>query len=254
MAQTEVNVNQEQKEELLRLIVDSPFQFTPVHLQQLISDEFELEFAEVRKCMYRIFDINEKIFLDEADSAIKPNVKSQKKRADRFYQRFREGFNRKDKKVIVAEGDSWFEFPQAIKDIIDHLNDNQRYNVFSMAYGGDWLANIIYDGKYVEKLSVIKPDVFLVSGGGNDMVGADRLGLMVNRNGGCPLRYGSATEYRSRIQSIYGNTIPAPSDTEVATALLTQANIENSFYSFLLILKVQYMKMLLCYSLSRLSW
>ena len=75
---------------------------------------------------------------------------------------------------IFVEGDSWFEHP-FIKEIIDHLIDNSNYAIHTLAYGGDWIGNYLQEQKYLKKLLHIKPSVFLLSGGGNDLVGEGRL-------------------------------------------------------------------------------
>jgi hypothetical protein len=92
---------------------------------------------------------------------------------------------RNGKKLILAEGDSWFQFPRifmnvdAVSDVIDHLIKTSDYIVYSLAYGGDWLSNILSLDEYIEELPKLSPDAFLISGGGNDMVGNMRLATMV---------------------------------------------------------------------------
>ncbi len=128
---------------------------------------------------------------------LKPfNRKEHKARGKKFDQRFRDnpGFrNNPDNVVALAEGDSWFCFPKihlpglrglfndAVHDIIDHLIDRPEYAVHSLAAGGDWLNNMLDEKnqQYVENLSKLMPDVFLVSGGGNDMAVDNRIAHMV---------------------------------------------------------------------------
>ncbi|MFC1662284.1 hypothetical protein ACFL3S_12675 [Gemmatimonadota bacterium] len=91
--------------------------------------------------------------------------------------------------TVLAEGDSWFQFPtlwvgkvkvrDVVKDIIDHLMGRQDLCVKSIAAGGDWLSNMLHSREYLPELSTIEPDVFLFSGGGNDMLGGGRAGNMV---------------------------------------------------------------------------
>ena len=76
--------------------------------------------------------------------------------------------------VIVSEGDSWFQYPVIITDIIDHLNQIDEYAIRSFGFGGDWLSNIAEEAEFMNALNEYKPEVFLLSGGGNDIVG-DRL-------------------------------------------------------------------------------
>lgn len=103
-----------------------------------------------------------------------------------FDRKIKKGFRRDPAHVVIlSEGDSWFEFPRIffrlnpVKDIVDWLIDEPRYAVYSIASGGDWLSNEIYTGEYIEELPMVSPDVFLISGGGNDLVGGKRLTTMV---------------------------------------------------------------------------
>jgi len=115
------------------------------------------------------------------------------RREGRFANRIAAGDKRP---VIVSEGDSWFQFPFLVKDIIDHLND--QYTVFSMAAAGDTADNMVfgsprkYHREYLNKLREHKERVqaFLFSGAGNDIIGDDRatgkpalLGLIKPFNG-----------------------------------------------------------------------
>ncbi|KPM47888.1 hypothetical protein AFM12_11670 [Jiulongibacter sediminis] len=86
----------------------------------------------------------------------------------------------KDLKRVVAEGDSWFNHP-FLCDILEVLNLENNVSVYSMAYAADWLQNYIYGGEYIEGLSLIKPDAFLVSGGGNDLLEGQKLGLFIRQ-------------------------------------------------------------------------
>ncbi len=228
------------KADLLDKLIDNPLQFSEEDFEALITDA-TLTFTDIRHGVLRIFDINERIFQEESDANNVLNRKTFKKRETRFYEKFRKGSQRANGKVIVAEGDSWFQFPVFIKDIIDHLNDNPKYSIYSLAYGGDWLTNIIYDGRYVEKLSVFNPDAFLVSGGGNDLVGSDRIGIMINSKCNCPLRHQDLNELDTVIYQSYGQipfTVATGEDKKIF--LDVQKYIRPSFYSFLHIMKLQY--------------
>jgi hypothetical protein len=229
------------KWQLLNKLMNEPLGFSESEFQQLLSPQFKLEFNDLRKCILRIFDINENILLEQSDANMALNRKSQRKRAKKFYEKFRNGFDRSNGKVILAEGDSWFEFPYFIHDIIDHLMDHDHYAVYSLAYGGDWLTNIIYEGRYIEKLSVFNPDVFLVSGGGNDLVGSDRLGSMVSAPGNCRLKYTSADSFLVHLRSVYNNNpLAIPTDEETDVMFTTQQYIRKEFYAFMKIMELQY--------------
>ncbi len=145
----------------------------------------EFIFAEVAK---RIFSLG--VILNESDAEKglmgKFNDKDRKRRNDHYLELIGEGFREDPNHIVVmAEGDSWFEFPRvylkidAVKDILDWLIEDDNYAVYSLASGGDWLSNMLYLGEYIEDLPKVSPDVFLISGGGNDLVGNHRLATMV---------------------------------------------------------------------------
>ncbi len=141
-----------------------------------------------KKVLKRIFDINAIVNESESEEGHlgKFNEKDRKFRNKKFKEKIRDGFRaKKDSVVILAEGDSWFQFPRIylridpVKDIIDWLIDDPKYAIHSLAAGGDWLSNIFHSGEYIEELPKVSPDVFLISGGGNDLVGNNRLAIMV---------------------------------------------------------------------------
>lgn len=82
--------------------------------------------------------------------------------------------------VLVSEGDSWFQFPIFLEDVIDQLFS--YFNIWSVDAAGDTLQNMILDNaEYMQALRQNKEDVraFLFSGGGNDIVGEDENGRSV---------------------------------------------------------------------------
>ncbi len=88
----------------------------------------------------------------------------------------------------------------------------------------------MYDEKYVEELSIHRPDVFLISGGGNDLLSGNRLAIMVDPEARGPLR--------------------APYEMERMLAQETEADkvdirsgyryLSKDFYSFIWLMKAQY--------------
>lgn len=101
-----------------------------------------------------------------------------------FTREIKKGFRgKKGNMVILAEGDSWFNYPILLSDVLDWVSMEPDMIVHSLAEGGDWLLNMLSGRKYVELLSVIQPDVFLISAGGNDLVGRNRLAAMVTDKG-----------------------------------------------------------------------
>ncbi|OMP75139.1 caspase family protein [[Flexibacter] sp. ATCC 35208] len=75
---------------------------------------------------------------------------------------------------IVSEGDSWFQHP-LVRDIIDHLS--KVYAIYCTAAAGDTLSNYLSQDKkqgeyFLDALVEYSPGYFLISGGGNDILGA----------------------------------------------------------------------------------
>jgi hypothetical protein len=83
---------------------------------------------------------------------------------------------------MVAEGDSWFQYPLLLKDTIDQLidRDNFEYAICGLSEAGDLLSNIVLEDEISDALERENPDVLLLSGGGNDMVGNGRIASMVH--------------------------------------------------------------------------
>lgn len=77
--------------------------------------------------------------------------------------------------VVVSEGDSWFQYPIRLNDVVDSLINDRGYQLLSLGAAGDLLGNMVQREEYVEKIEDENADVFLVSGGGNDMLGGGRL-------------------------------------------------------------------------------
>jgi hypothetical protein len=79
-----------------------------------------------------------------------------------------------DLPVLVSEGDSWFQFPLLVREIVDQLEDD--YLVWSIGAAGDTAQNIVFGrAEYIKALSKHKDDVrgFLFSAAGNDIIGED---------------------------------------------------------------------------------
>jgi len=136
----------------------------------------------------RIYDLNEKYILQLSvlDSTLrKLDDLKNSQRNKRFYEKIKNRFRdpddprKKNNKIILAEGDSWFNYPIILTDVIDRIAMEKNFAVYSLASGGDWLLNMLTARHYVEELSVLHPDVFLISGGGNDLVGSSRLAAVV---------------------------------------------------------------------------
>jgi hypothetical protein len=88
--------------------------------------------------------------------------------------------------VLVAEGDSWFDYP--LNDILRMLEDNHAYDVESVAHKGDRVEDMAYGRGQLEELTRrlekllrrgVVPKAVLLSGGGNDVAG-DEFGMLLN--------------------------------------------------------------------------
>jgi hypothetical protein len=178
------------KERLLHKMLhpEKDYKFNEQDFLELVHIEGEdaVTFDDLRGNIRHIYDMNESSLRTESDAMMGGlawlNRQKQQLRKQKFFSRIRDGKRTKDYKIIVAEGDSWFCFPFYVKDINEWLIEDKNINLYSIAAAGDWLTNIIYEGKYVEELSLIEPDVFLISGGGNDFCGSYRLSFMINTN------------------------------------------------------------------------
>ncbi|MCF0069577.1 caspase family protein [Dyadobacter sp. CY261] len=72
---------------------------------------------------------------------------------------------------IVAEGDSWFQYPILLQDTLDQLY--KRYAIKSFAEAGDTLSNYLKKKEYLNVIGAESARYFLVSGGGNDVLGEE---------------------------------------------------------------------------------
>ena len=82
----------------------------------------------------------------------------------------------RNRKILVTEGDSWFQFPFLLEDIVDNLA--RHYNVFSVGKSGDTTENMtLKNPEFLEAIDDATdiagrtPDGFVFSAGGNDFLG-----------------------------------------------------------------------------------
>ncbi len=85
---------------------------------------------------------------------------------ERQYKKMRDAFPERAR--IVSEGDSWFQHP-ILNDLIDNIN--QHYPVHCLAAAGDTIENYLKSGKFATAVDEVQPKAFLLSGGGNDILG-----------------------------------------------------------------------------------
>lgn len=108
----------------------------------------------------------------EAESAMQiGNAFCRWRRQMRFKRRLANG---EKLPVLVSEGDSWFQFPLFIDEVVDQLGG--KYLIWSVDAAGDTAENMVF-GKpeYMKALREQKPRVkaFLFSAAGNDIIGED---------------------------------------------------------------------------------
>ena len=142
-------------------------------------------------------------------------------------------FFKKQTPKIVIEGDSWYEHI-LIRDIVDWLIHLSKFRIYTLAYGGDWLANYIKEQKYLKKLLKEKPHVFLLSGGGNDLVGDARLTNLVTAQP-VPL----STSLEERIKEGLAQR-PDLRDDVIENILLGHQYLNDHFYIFINVLDFEY--------------
>lgn len=170
---------------LIEELIQNPLSFSDDKFQLIIEDK-NFTNKHLQYIFRKIYDINEGSILNKSNASTGIlgylNNKSKNRRNKNFYKKIKEGFRfKKSNKVILAEGDSWFEYPLFIREIIDNLIKfrSKDYAIYSLAFGGDWLANMIYENQYIEELQLLSPDAFIISGGGNDLAGGKRIAKMV---------------------------------------------------------------------------
>jgi lysophospholipase L1-like esterase len=78
---------------------------------------------------------------------------------------------------IVSEGDSWFQYPFLLDDVIDNLFD--KYAICSLDAAGDLISDMVKQNELVSAVVQERPDVVLLSGGGNDVLGGSRLASII---------------------------------------------------------------------------
>ena len=75
--------------------------------------------------------------------------------------------------LIAAEGDSWFQYPFCLKDVIDWVFET--FAVYCRSEAGDTLENMVRRAEYLDALERTGGRVLLLSGGGNDLVAGGNL-------------------------------------------------------------------------------
>ena len=78
---------------------------------------------------------------------------------------------------IVSEGDSWFQYPTSLQDIIDHLMKDHA--ILSLGAAGDELKDIQSQREILLNVQAQGASAVLLSAGGNDLFDNGQLGSLV---------------------------------------------------------------------------
>jgi lysophospholipase L1-like esterase len=103
-----------------------------------------------------------------------------RRQRNKYYDQVKKRFP--DRLRIVSEGDSWFQHPLVL-DIIDHLS--RVYAIYCVSAAGDTLRNYLSNEKnngeyFLDALDEPQPSFFLISGGGNDILGSQFRGFLAD--------------------------------------------------------------------------
>ncbi len=132
------------------------------------------------------------------------NSLSRRRRQRKYRDKIRQGWTGLR---IVSEGDSWLQFPILLDDVIDQLFD--RYAIYSLGMAGDLLSGMISEDEITAAIAVEKPHIFLISGGGNDLVNNGRMATMVHpfMEGRDPADYlnDGFKQFLNEIAGLYGD-------------------------------------------------
>lgn len=80
---------------------------------------------------------------------------------------------------IASEGDSWFQYPLRLFDVIDYVA--RDYAVFDTSAAGDLLENMARKREYIAALQRSEAEVLLLSAGGNDVCAGGNLARHLER-------------------------------------------------------------------------
>lgn len=142
----------------------------------------------------------EEVFAESAQLLNTANWIYKKKRQQRYIKQIRDGTQRIR---IVAEGDSWFQYPVMLHDVIDHLMDRPELGIFCCSEAGDVISSMLPKGEFYVAIQREEAKVFLFSGGGNDLVdGAGLRRFLRNLPVGSPVKDHFNTTYRSFMANI----------------------------------------------------
>lgn len=112
-----------------------------------------------------------------ADPIIQQSFKAGEERANGLITRSRAVSFAPTAGFLIAEGDSWFDYP-FFQDILEALEEDHHYKIRSAAHAGDTAEGMAYEDNQLEKLRKLfvemkedqkTPKAVLLSCGGNDV-------------------------------------------------------------------------------------
>ncbi len=193
IGQEQISSENVASEKLLDSLWQNPISFFNINdnnWRMLCENLGEIDLNRINKISQSIFDGMDAKILNQTDASEGTlgmlNKKAHKKKTKEFGKKIRNGFRNSEKypnhKIVLMEGDSWFEYPVFLNDVTDNLMKNESLAIYSMASAGDWVSNMVSNHQYQIEYLKLKPDVFILSGGGNDILGDYRLASFINMN------------------------------------------------------------------------
>ncbi len=137
----------------------------------------------------------------EADVAMRFfNGMSRRRRQKKYLRKIKNGWTGLR---IVSEGDSWFQYPFLLRDVVDQLFD--EYAIYSLGAAGDLVQDMLDQDEILQAVRQHNPHVLLISGGGNDLLGDGMLKTALHpfKTGKAAKDYPNAT-FSKRLKDIIG--------------------------------------------------
>ncbi|WP_050527828.1 trypsin-like peptidase domain-containing protein [Pseudorhodobacter aquimaris] len=94
------------------------------------------------------------------------NAMSKRRRQKKYLRKIKDGWSGLR---IVSEGDSWFQYPFLLEDVIDQLSED--YAIYSLGAAGDLVQDMLDQDEILQAVRDHNPHLVLISGGGNDLLG-----------------------------------------------------------------------------------
>ena len=205
---------------------------------------------DLNELVVRVFDMNEPDLLKQTNVTgftAYLNKKKNNQRKSRYEKKIRSGDgkfrNKADHYIVLAEGDSWFNYPLLLSDVLDWVSMEPNIALYSLASGADWFLNMISQREYVAGLGIHNPHYLLLSGGGNDIVGLSRIAVIVDKDpdGECYRRNDWVQKkLMKRYYDESDNSLPKCNSFSKDRIGNGVKHLNKDFYALLMLFKVQY--------------